>query len=103
MSARSPKRLVSATLVRLLSDAEPRKDLAQQIIGREFAGDRSERMLRCAQLLGEQLDRWLLRFDMRVRTFEVIRRVTQREKLTLASKERVFACMLDACDLLDGK
>ena len=79
-----------------------REKISQQIVGREFAGDRSERMLRGAQLLGEELDRRLLRVDMRVRTIEVIRCVTQREQLTLASKERVFADMLDPCHRLDG-
>ena len=42
---------------RSFADAEARKDHAEQVVGGEFAGDRRERRLRLAQLLGEELER----------------------------------------------
>ena len=48
----------------LFSDAEAREDLSKQIVRRELAGDRGERELRLAQLLGEE-------FDWRRRCYEM--------------------------------
>lgn len=43
--------------LRLLADAEARKDDAQQVVGAELAGDLVQRVLREAQLFGQQVER----------------------------------------------
>jgi len=40
-----------------LTDAKARKDGAQQVVGAEGAGDLAQRLLRQAQLLGQQVQR----------------------------------------------
>src|SRR5688572_15986829 len=52
-----PLSLLEQKLLRnrgLFSDAEPREDFAQQIIGAEFASDAAERRMRQAQFFGEE-------------------------------------------------
>ena len=48
---------VSRAAQPLFANAEPPEDDAEQIVGGELAGDRGQRALRVAQLLGEELDR----------------------------------------------
>ena len=49
-------RLVSTRQVRLFADAETSEYFAQQVIRREFAGDRSERQLGQTQLFSEEFE-----------------------------------------------
>src|SRR5205085_8882826 len=41
----------------LLADTEPTEDRAEQVVGGEAAGDLAERVVRRAQLLGDELER----------------------------------------------
>ena len=45
------------TLGALLADAERRKNLAEQVVARELAGQLAQRRLRVAQVLGGELER----------------------------------------------
>ena len=73
----------------LLSDAEAPEDLAQQIVGSEFPGDRSQGQLSQPQFLGEQLEpRQLL-----ARRFEVLASVGKRLQVPLASDEKILGGM----------
>lgn len=79
----------------LLADAKSRKDFAQQVVGRELAGDRRERALRAAQFLGKELDRRRTSARLRCRRGEMIRRLGQRRDLPVTGEECILDRMLD--------
>ena len=72
-----------------LANAESPEDDAEQIIRREFAGDRGQRGLRLTQFLGEKFDGW--RLDRHLRT--AARRCATRPTtlhMAFAGEERIF-------------
>ena len=77
--------------VALLADAEARKDLAEQIVGGEFAGDRRERLLRIAQFLGEELERRrIARRRARAAASRCVAASRSASSVALAREERVL-------------
>ena len=83
---------------RSFTNAKARKDDAEQIVRGEFAGDRSKRLLRFAQFLGEQLHGRFgccnvcrCRLEMRGRAFQSLH-------MPCARNERVLADVFRADD-----
>src|SRR3954471_334800 len=72
-----------------LADAEAAEDLAEQVVRGEFAGDRTERGVREAQLLGEDLPARELPargIDMAARGFKRAQMALAREKHRLSGR-----------------
>jgi len=71
-----------------------RKDLSEQIVGSELTGDAVELLLRQAQFLGEQLRP----AEMLTSPHYMMRRLPQRNEVSLARHERVFRSLLPTGD-----
>jgi len=56
----------------LLADTKTAEDLAEQIVGRERAGDLAERVVREAQFFGEEIERRIGLRRVRLRAGEVL-------------------------------
>src|SRR5512135_3849195 len=86
--------LAAAADAPLFSDAEPREDLAEQVVGGELAGDFRQRILCDAQFLGEELDRRRRDRNVLLRSTEVRRGLRQSAHLSLAREIDVLGRML---------
>src|SRR5260221_13097305 len=96
------RRRARAARARSLADAEPAEDLAEQIVAAELACDRGERLVRRAEVFGEQLQRRRSFAQMRMRAREVSLCGEQRLDVTLARDEGAFHARLRARDVEHG-
>ena len=75
---------------RLLSYAEARKNLAQQIIGRECTGNGTQVQLRLAEIFSEQVERGPGRTELRCGGCQLSLHAVQRTHMTFARHEHAF-------------
>src|SRR4029079_2352492 len=73
--------------MRSFADAKPAEDHPEQIVGADFTGDRRKRLLRAAELLGEELQRWRRGLQVARRVVEMRARQAQRMQVTLACQK----------------
>src|SRR5512134_1628383 len=94
--SRDSDRSVSRRETASFADAEPREDHAEQVVGRELARDRRKRVLRFAELFGEELERRSIGGDVRASGVEMHLGGAQCHEMTRARDERVLLSAFDA-------
>ena len=82
----------------LFSDAKPAKYDTQQIVGREFASNFAERLLRQAEFFGEQLKRRQGAFNDISRRCNMFLRRSQSTQVALTGNEDIF-CLMPSSDV----
>ena len=75
----------------LLANAKAREDDAQQVVGREFAGDLAQRLLGQAQFFGQQVDGGRAGVQPVVRGLQALLRAAQGGQVAFAGDDGAFA------------